>query len=98
MIKHSKHVLVSADGMFAAWIFAVWMLAFRDLVEHALNEHVDSGVALDHVLKLLDHWMKCFGILGNMFGSTFEPIAMDPVVFREPEARSLYPILIWDTR
>jgi hypothetical protein len=75
--------MIVADLTAAGWVLVVRRL-FGDLIEHLNEVHVDARVALDELLKLLQHGDKLFRVLIDMLDGALQPLAVDVAVLRQP--------------
>jgi len=87
VVEHGQHVLVVPDLALARRIPVV-RGPTRDLVPHLAEVHVDAGVTLDQVLELLQDRNQLFGIGVDVVHLLLQPLAVQPVVRREPGAGS----------
>lgn len=52
--------------------------------EHGIEQEVQSGVTLDHLLELFDHRVEIFGVAVDMFDGILKPFLLDAVVWGKP--------------
>lgn len=88
VIQDVEEVLVVPDLLVAFWIVVVRLLV-GDLLEHLIEEHVNTAVALNELFELLQNRVELFGVLLDMVNDTIDPVLVDSVITREPIAHSI---------
>lgn len=87
MVEHLHQVLVVADLGRAVDLTAV-AVAMWHLVQHALEEQVESRGGLDEVLEFLDDRVQLLWVLVNATDDATNPFPMGLVVCWRPFGRS----------
>lgn len=77
--------MIIADLWVSGRVMAVWLFV-RDLLEHASDEHVNSGVGLDELLELFQHGMKVMLFTIGFLYYSAQPFTMSFVICWHPIA------------
>jgi len=88
VVQHGQQMIQVTNLGVAGGVFAVGFLR-RNLLEHRSEEHVESGVILDHGLELLDHGREFLGIVVDVVGDMGQPCFLDTMVCGQPTADSI---------
>ena len=87
MIEDLQKVLVTANLTVAGWVIDVWLLR-QNLLEHGVEQHVDTSVAFDELFELLQHRVKVLRVLVNMVDYATEPFSVHKMITGQPVSNS----------